>query len=110
MTEAPDDARAAADPAIEVTPLQVAMLDAEMLEQVFFDVGAAAELLEVAIKGGAETRGAVGGVGLEEARDALVSGTAVGVKLRYRYRGTEWWDTLVRVEGGVRLVRREVGM
>jgi hypothetical protein len=29
------------------------------------------------------------------------------VQLRYRYRGRQWWDTLLRTEDGVRIVRIE---
>jgi hypothetical protein len=42
---------------------------------------------------------------LELARNALAAGVASAVQLRYRFGGQEWWDTLVRIEGGVRLIR-----
>jgi hypothetical protein len=93
---------------LDVEPLQVAVLDEGTVDQLFFDVGAAAELIDVAVRGGEDVRGAVSRPGLGEARDALVSGRAVGIQLRYRFRGVEWWDTLVRIEGGVRLVRRAI--
>jgi hypothetical protein len=44
---------------------------------------------------------------LRVARDAILSGRASGVQLRYVHEGIEWWDTLMRTsrEGDFRVVR-----
>src|SRR5262249_23034809 len=85
-------------------PVQMALLDDETLDQLFFDVAASAELLEVRVKAASAEHATGGSLGLGDARTALVSGGALGVQLRYSYRGAEWLDTLLRVERGVELV------
>ena len=42
---------------------------------------------------------------LRVARDALLSGRASGMQLRYLHEGTEWCDTLIRTDAGFRVVR-----
>ncbi|WP_441285759.1 hypothetical protein ACSRUE_24855 [Sorangium sp. KYC3313] len=98
-------------PEIRLPPLQEAVLDEATLDQLFFDLAEAAELVSVSLKGGATARAGdlpragSGGDGLALARRALGDGTALGVQIRYRFAGSEWWDTLLRTPSGVRLVR-----
>lgn len=86
--------------------LQDTILDEATVDSLFFDVAHAGELLEVVLKGTP-----VGmtpdpsGVSLDAARVALRERQVFGVQLRYRYAGSEWWDTLMVVRDGVRLVR-----
>lgn len=97
---------------IELPQLQQAVLDELMLEQLFFDIASVGEQIEVSFKGGPlqhATPPSDPGQGLLQARKALVEGTALGVQLRYSYRGQRWLDTLLRGPGGVRLVRMEAG-
>jgi hypothetical protein len=47
-------------------------------------------------------------VGLDEARQAFLSGQARAVQVRYRYDAKEWIDTLLHTPAGVRLVRCQV--
>lgn len=42
---------------------------------------------------------------LDGAREALSEGRIRGVQIRYVYDGSEWWDTLMVMPGGIRLVR-----
>lgn len=86
-------------------PIQVAVLDPATLDQLLFDIGAAAELVEIVVKGGGELHAEAGPGRLTEARDALLSRRVIGLQLRYRHAGREWWDTLMHTEGGIRLVR-----
>lgn len=92
-------------------PLQEAVLDGATLDQLFFDIAKAAEVVSVSLKGGATARAGdlpragSGGDELALARRALSDGTALGVQIRYRFAGSEWWDTLLRTPSGVRLVR-----
>lgn len=88
-------------------PVQIAVLDAATVDQLFFDIGAAAQLIEIVVKGGGELHAEAGPLDLARARDALVSRRILGVQLRYRHAGKEWWDTLMHTDGGVRLVRIE---
>lgn len=85
--------------------LQDAVLDRDMVDRLFFDVREAAELLGVTVKGALESMASAEGIDLDAARDALHDGRVAGVQLRYRFEGTEWWDTLLWTRGGIRLVR-----
>lgn len=87
-------------------PLQTALLDAVDVDRLLSDIAACGELIEVRVKGAPCERAEAGGSALARARMAL-DGGALGVQLRYRHDGREWWDTLVRASGGVRLVRVE---
>lgn len=91
---------------VPLPPLQDTTLDEATLDALFLDVGALAELVAVVVRPREGLARSVG-ASLEAAREALRSGEAAGVQLRYRLQGSEWWDTLMRVEGGVRLVRIE---
>lgn len=88
-------------------PMQIAVLDTATLDQLFFDLAAAAELIEVIVKGGGELHAKAGPPVLDEAREAFVSRAILGLQLRYRHAGKEWWDTLMHTEEGIRLVRIE---
>ncbi|WP_437475844.1 hypothetical protein WME75_24615 [Sorangium sp. So ce1014] len=98
-------------PEIPLPPLQEAVLDEATLEQLFLDIVGAAELVSVSLKAGATARAGdrpragSGGDELALARRALGDGTALGVQIRYRFGGSEWCDTLLRLPSGVRLVR-----
>jgi hypothetical protein len=83
------------------------VVDRATADQILFDIGAAAELIAVMIKGDPERYARGGGGDLEAAAAALDAGAA-GIQLRYRYQGAEWWDTLLPVAAGIRLVRTRV--
>jgi hypothetical protein len=92
-------------PILDLPPLQDVLLDHAQLAQLALDLEHAAELLDVAIRPlGARRAAASGRPSLEAALRALCERTA-SVQLRYRYRGEEWWDTLLPTSAGVRLVR-----
>lgn len=42
---------------------------------------------------------------LFEAEELLAGGSARGLQIRYLHEGAQWFDTLMPVAGGVRLVR-----
>ncbi|WP_437629583.1 hypothetical protein [Sorangium sp. So ce854] len=96
---------------IPLPPLQEAVLDEATLDRLFLDIAGAAEIVSVSLKAGATVRAGglprAEGAGdeLATARRALGDGTALGVQIRYRFGGSEWWDTLLRTPSGVRLVR-----
>jgi hypothetical protein len=90
---------------IDVPPLSDVLLDDAQLAQLALDLEHAAELIDVAIRPlGARRAAASGRPSLAAAVRALTERTA-SVQLRYRYRGEEWWDTLLPAGVGVRLVR-----
>lgn len=87
--------------------LQETVLDDARLDDLFADVAREAELLEIVFKGGAEAHAPEPDprAPLAAARAALRDRTVFGVQLRYVHDGVEWWDTLMLVPGGTRLVR-----
>ncbi len=88
-------------------PLDDEVVGWDVLDQLFEDVTLAAELLEVRVKPGAVKYAEAGALDLAAARRALTAGA--GVQLRYRHAGASWCDTLLPVEGGVRVVRMQLG-
>ncbi|MCB9561948.1 MAG: hypothetical protein H6709_13620 [Kofleriaceae bacterium] len=94
---------------LDLPPIHEALLDAATLGQLFLDVATVTEVLGVSIKGGPRTR-AEDAAGepraqLARAHELLDAGVVAGVQLRYRHDGRQWWDTLMRAPGGVRLIR-----
>lgn len=91
----------------ELPQLQDALLDDAMVDDLFGDIAAAGELLEIVWKGSAERYAGDPdtAASLAAARSALRDKRVFGVQLRYLHAGVEWWDTLMLVPGGTRLVR-----
>jgi hypothetical protein len=89
------------------TPVADAMLDAPTVRQLFFDIDAAGELVDIIYKspGARRAEPVSGPPSLAEAQRVLTAGEVAAVQLRYRFHGEEWWDTLVRTGAGVRLIR-----
>jgi len=88
--------------------LQQSSLDPDTLAQLFIDLATCTEIIEVIPKAAAE--GYVpeaSTLGLEDARQLLLSGQIRGLQIRYRYQGCQWWDTLLPdpATGGFRIVR-----
>jgi hypothetical protein len=90
---------------VPLADLQDAILEPETLRQLLFDIETQAQLIEIRVKGGATAQASAGVRTLSAARSLLESGGVLGVQLRYRWRGFEWWDTLMRSAAGIRLVR-----
>jgi hypothetical protein len=90
---------------IALPDLQSSTLDAETLDQLFFDLAKLAEVLDVRLKAAATARANAAAASLEDARLALVQGQTLAAQVRYRFQGVEWIDTLMKTADGVRLVR-----
>ena len=89
-------------------PLHQAMLDDATVDQLFFDIANAATLIAVLQRAAAGRRADAATSSpeaLDAARRAFAAREIAGVQLRYRFGGEEWWDTLLRTEHGVRLIR-----
>jgi len=88
-----------------LAPLQITELDRETLNELVTDIEALGEELDIIVKRGAGYVESHGEISIANAVELLTRGLAHGVQLRYRYRGVDWWDTLLRTADGVRLVR-----
>ena len=97
----------AAGAAPRLPPIQDLVLDEDMVDRLFTDLGLGAQILGVTVKGGAVARasGESPGSELGRLRGLLTTGQVYGLQVRYLHHGQEWWDTLMRVAGGIRLVR-----
>jgi hypothetical protein len=92
---------------VTLPQLQDAILDPEMLEQLFQDIQRCTVVDEVQLKGGPMVMVSGQAVPLDEARSALHEGRVLGIQIRYWYNGAHWWDTLMRTPKGIRLIRIE---
>ena len=90
---------------VPLADLQDEIVDPERLGQLLFDIETQTELVEIRVKGGATAQASTGAGTLVAARTLLEGGSVLGVQLRYRWRGFEWWDTLLRSPAGIRLIR-----
>lgn len=89
-----------------MTPeLQQADLDPTTFEQLFIDLATHADVLGISAKGGATRYAGTDSLDLAMARAALLAGAVRGVQIRYRYQDSEWWDTILALNGVFRLVR-----
>lgn len=89
-------------------PLQDVLVDETTVGQLFFDIRHAAELVAVIAKAPNQRRAGepvLDHSALDAAHAAFLRGDLVGVQLRYRFAGEEWWDTLTHTAAGIRLVR-----
>ncbi len=94
------------DPELVLPPLHVAEIDPDKLRELFADLEALGERLEIVLKRAPEAHvERAPCVSLAETLEQLLSGTALGAQLRYSYKGADWWDTLLRTPDGFRLVR-----
>lgn len=91
---------------IDLPPIHDLVLDDATVAQLFFDLGAAAELLGISVKPvGGRRAAAADALTLTDAHHALISHAVAAVQLRYRFAGEEWWDTLLPAPAGTRLIR-----
>ena len=97
------------EPDTSLAPLQMAVLDREKLTELFADIDALGEDVDIVVKRGRAHVGCQDKVSLASAMQLLTDGLVHGVQLRYRYRGSDWWDTLMATSEGYRLVRIQQG-
>lgn len=80
------------------------MIDGPTLDALFADLEACAEILAVIPKAGP---GYVSPrtISLQAGRNQFAAGQLRGLQVRYRFQGTEWWDTLLPEADGARVTR-----
>lgn len=85
--------------------LQQSILDPEMLDQLFADIRAHTELIEIIPKFSAQGYVAEKRITLDEGEELFRAGSLRALQIRYSYKGMEWWDTLMNTPQGTRIVR-----
>ncbi len=91
---------------LKLPDLNVTLLDADQVEQLFRDIELCAQIIEIIPKFAA--RGHVSDtttVTLAQARELLATRAVRGLQIRYRYEDAEWWNTLMLAGDQFRLVR-----
>ena len=103
-----DDAAppASPDPSSPVT-LSESVLDSQTLHQLLFDIENAATLIGISVKSKPTENAENSALPLSQIAEALLAKRILGVQIRYLHQGREWWDTLLCVPDGTRLVRIE---
>lgn len=92
-------------PGNELPPMSDAVLDDEAVAALIRDIGELAELDEIIIKSRPGYVDDQQTVTLADAQKLIADKAVRGVQIRYRHNGSHWWDTLMPVPDGVRLVR-----
>jgi hypothetical protein len=87
--------------------LQQAQFHAAGLLTLLNDIAACAEITEIILKYSAtQNVPEQSTLTLEDGKRLLIDGSARGVQFRYRYQGSDWWDTIMALpQGQFRLVR-----
>ncbi len=86
--------------------LNQALLDWPGVEALLRDIEACTEVTEIIPKSVAQGYVPENGVlTLAEARQLLAQRAVRALQIRYRHNGAEWWDTLMVLPDGWRLVR-----
>ncbi len=89
----------------QLAELHQAELDEATVDQLFTDIAALTQVIEVLPKYQSQVYAPDTPITLEDARELLRIGAVRGVQVRYRHDGAQWWDTLMRTPTGVRVVR-----
>jgi len=95
------------EPPVELAELQDETIDDAILQRLFEDLDALAEIHAVHVKGAPRRRAQEQPVELREAFELLRAGRIRGAQVLYEYDGRSWCDTIIRQRDGHRLTRIE---
>lgn len=84
--------------------LQDSMIDMGTFHQYINDLSLA-EILDVRLKGNEAIRAQDSNTDLVRGAVLFEGKDVSGMQIKYVYEGLEWWDTLMWVEAGIRLIR-----
>ena len=96
------------EPPLHFPAMCDSLLDVATVEQLFTDLAACTEILEVREKGQPCEHSDQQTIPLESARDRFLAGHCRAVQIRYLHDGYEWIDTLLQTPQGIRCVRVRV--
>ena len=88
-----------------LSQLYSGFIDPQTLEQLFTDIEHCAEFIEAIPRTTARQMVQANAINLNQAKKMLLDGTVKAVQLRYRYDNAQWWDTLMNLPQGVKIVR-----
>ena len=91
---------------LKLPDLNMTLLDADQVEQLFRDIELCGQITEIIPKFAARSHVPdTAGITLDQARELLATRAVRGLQLRYRYEEADWWDTLMLIGDQFRLVR-----
>jgi hypothetical protein len=91
---------------MKLPELHSATLDQDAFEALLHDIENCTELLAVIPRFNSRVPVPdLAEVTLERARELVAARAIRGLQLRYRYQDAEWWDTVMVLEEGYRVVR-----
>ncbi len=82
-----------------------AVLDADSLAAVLSDIELCTQVIEVRLKRQGTSHADEAPTSLSDAALVLRAGHALALQVRYEHKGLEWWDTVLRLANGYKLVR-----
>ena len=95
----------------DLPELHESILDDDTVRDLVRDVSSLTKILEVIPKGGSEDyvakNGKLNSVDIELGRDLLLARQIRGLQIRYEHQGSQWWDTLIALPDGFKIVRIE---
>jgi Fe-S-cluster-containing hydrogenase component 2 len=99
------DIESRAETEIELPDLQDQIVGDEVIGQLFVDLAALGQILEINEKGGARTHSETVGLDLDLAKERFLAGEVRALQIVYRHQDETWCDTLMRVPTGTRILR-----
>ena len=94
----------------DLPELHESVLDPDTVHQLVHDISSLTEILEIIPKGASDKYVAdpttqKNGMDIELGRDLLLAGQIRGLQIRYRHNSAQWWDTLIALPEGFKIVR-----
>ena len=89
----------------ELPELHESLLDEATVDQLFADIKALTQVVEVIPKTLSQGYVQEGSISLDEGRRMLRQGDCRALQVRYLHDGALWWDTLMALPNGTRVVR-----
>jgi hypothetical protein len=108
MIPMPEESAAAEVETLKLPDLIESVLDGDQIADLFRDIAALTTVREIIPKTGGRQEyvdETPAPLTLEAAREQLLAGAYRGLQIRYDYDGGQWWDTLIPVAEGTRIVR-----
>ena len=91
----------------DLPDLHRGLIHLEQVDELFSDITAEAQLLEVIPKWASESMVQNEKVTLQEARTLLATKRVRAIQVRYLHDQKEWWDTLLNTPEGIQVIRIE---
>ncbi len=93
------------EPEVPLPDLSEGWLDPDSLGQLILDIESLTEVIEVIVKGAPDQFASDQTIALRQAFAMISTRTIQAMQLRYRWEGELWFDTVMWVPEGLKVVR-----